>query len=110
MIWKIVLAVIVVAIIGMVYGTFWFANRCRKNGKHEQVLGQVVAWQKAKIPGFSVGVVKYTKKGRVGQTQTCMMRTSKSKKLKGKMMWDMATYTVGTQKMQDAKPAKDGKK
>ena len=105
--WKIALVVVLVvfAILGaLIYGSLRFGAMCRKNGKHEDVLGQVVRWQKAGIPGYVVGTLKYTRKGYVGKATTCMIRKEEKDKLKRKMMWDLATYFVGPKKMRDASP------
>ena len=99
--WKIALVVVLVvfAILGaLIYGSLRFGAMCRKNGKHEDVLGQVVRWQKAGIPGYVVGTLKYTRKGYVGKATTCMIRKEEKDKFKGKMMWDLATYFVGPKK------------
>ena len=55
-----------------------------KNGRHEDVLGQVVSWQKAGVPGYVVGTLKYTRKGYVGKATTCMIRKDEKDKFKGK--------------------------
>lgn len=107
MIWKIVALLVLflcILLAVLVCGALRFGAMCRKNGQHEDVLGQVVGWQKAGIPGFVVGVLKYTRKGKVGKATTCLLRKKEKEKLKGKMLWDLATYSVGPKKMRDAVP------
>lgn len=104
MIWKISILSVIVILGVLIYGSLRFGAMCRKNGRHEDVLGQVVSWQKAGVPGYVVGTLKYTRKGYVGKATTCMIRKDEKDKFKGKMIWDLATYSVGPKKMRDAAP------
>lgn len=104
MVWKISILSVIVILGVLIYGSLRFGAMCRKNGRHEDVLGQVVSWQKAGVPGYVVGTLKYTRKGYVGKATTCMIRKDEKDKFKGKMMWDLATYFVGPKKMRDASP------
>lgn len=104
MVWKISILSVIVILGVLIYGSLRYGAMCRKNGRHEDVLGQVVSWQKAGVPGYVVGTLKYTRKGYVGKATTCMIRKDEKDKFKGKMIWDLATYSVGPKKMRDAAP------
>ena len=104
MVWKISILSVIVILGVLIYGSLRFGAMCRKNGRHEDVLGQVVSWQKAGVPGYVVGTLKYIRKGYVGKATTCMIRKDEKDKFKGKMIWDLATYSVGHKKMRDAAP------
>lgn len=104
MVWKISILSVIVILGVLIYGSLRYGAMCRKNGRHEDVLGQVVSWQKAGVPGYVIGTLKYTRKGYVGKATTCMIRKDEKDKFKGKMIWDLATYSVGPKKMRDAAP------
>lgn len=104
---KIVIAIVVFLLIvlaGLVTASFCYYKNCRKNGRHDMVVGKIQYWQKSKLPGYAVGCLAYRKSGKPMMVQTVMLPKRKQMKPGAMAQWDVATFSLAGRKITQAKP------
>ena len=89
---QLIITIIVGLLIGGAAFLVYSNHVANKNAEKTDVVGQVVGWQKSKIPMAGVAIIQYTKKGKPMQVGSQLMPNWKQPKVGVKNLYTIYAY------------------